>query len=582
MKDSNTVILELHIENFAVIDRLGLAFSPGLNIFSGETGAGKSIIAGAVEFLVGGRASSDLIRTGEDEAVVEAAFDISEGPRVRTRLGELGFDAGDELILRRIIARSGRNRIFVNGRLATLSALEAVGEELVDIYGQHEHQFLLRPERHAAILDAYGGLSGLCVQVASLYDRLITAGSDLDKAVEQQRRMGEREELIDFQIKEIDRIRPEPEEDEHLEAERRILRNAEKLYAAASGAEERLYSGEGTILEGLSALSRDLEEAKSIDPALAGPAEALTSAAAQVEDAALELRSYRDRVPFEPARLEEVEDRLAALGSLKRKYGGSIEAVLEHREAIEADRGEIAGLAERIESLRRRHDELSRELIERAAELSERRSVAGRRLASAVEQELGSLRMARTSFQVALEPRRKGLLVEREGEAQVMVGKSGMNRIEFRISPNPGEALRPLARIASGGELSRIMLALRRILVDIVTVSTLIFDEVDAGIGAAVAEVVGRKLRDVAHRHQILCITHLPQMAVFAESHFAVSKNVAGERTFVSVHKLGGTERIEEVARMMAGTRITKKTIAYAREMISAAGDSSTGKKRGK
>lgn len=572
------MIVELHIENFAVINRLSLAFSPGLNIFSGETGAGKSIMVGAVEFLVGGRASSDLIRTGEDEAVVEAAFDISGNPSVRAKLDELGFGAGDELILRRIIARSGRNRIFVNGRLATLSALEGVGEELVDIYGQHEHQFLLRPERHASILDAYGGLSSLCAQVASLYDRLMAAGSDLDKVIEQQRLKGEREELIDFQVKEIDRVRPELGEDERLESERRILRNAEKLYAAASGAEERLYSGEGTILEGLSALSRDLEEASAIDPVLAAPAEALTSAAAHVEDAALELRTYRDRVPFDPARLEEVEDRMAALGSLKRKYGGSIEAVLAHRESIEADRGEIASLAERIESLRHQRDELSRELMERVAELSERRSEASRSLSGAVEQELGSLRMAKTSFQAALEPRRTGLTIEGAGDTQVRVGKTGLDRIEFLISPNPGEALRPLARIASGGELSRIMLALRRILVDIVTIPTLIFDEVDAGIGAAVAEVVGEKLREVARRHQILCITHLPQMAVFAESHFAVSKNITGGRTFVDVRQLGGAERLKEVARMMAGTKITKKTLAHAREMLAEAEETSGGK----
>ena len=273
-----------------------------------------------------------------------------------------------------------------------------------------------------------------------------------------------------------------------------------------------------------------------------------------------------------------MEDRLAALGSLKRKYDGSIEAVLAHRESIEADRGEIAGLTERIESLRRRRDELSRELMERSAELSERRSEASRSLSGAVEQELGSLRMAKTSFHVALEPRRTGLTIEGAGEMMVRVGKTGLDRIEFLISPNPGEALRPLARIASGGELSRIMLALRRILVDIVTVPTLIFDEVDAGIGAAVAEVVGEKLREVASRHQILCITHLPQMAVFAESHFAVSKNVVKGRTFVDVRQLGRTERIEEVARMMAGTKITKKTLAHAREMISGAEEATGGK----
>jgi DNA repair protein RecN (Recombination protein N) len=561
------MLKELSIRNFAIIDQLRVEFGPGLNVFTGETGAGKSIVVDALNLALGERASADLIRTGSDEAVVEAAFELnSHAPSaVRPLLADQGIamEPGEDLIVRRVISSAGKNKVYINGSLANLATLAAVGAHLADIHGQHEHQSLLAVDQQRDMLDSFGDLMQLREAFGSLYDRYHALRKDLAELEAGEREKAQREDLLRYQVNEIGSARLQEGEDEQLAAEQRVMANAEKLAGLAASADEALYSGEGAALAGLKRAITNVRDIAAIDPKLADVLALLESGRAQIEEAAREISSYAERVEFDPARLEAVGDRLDLIQKLKKKYGGTIAEIIAFGVRASADLDRIERSGEEMARLRTGIAGLRDQITAKAKDLSKKRAAAAKELEKKVEDELGHLGMRKTTFQVRI--------TQDPGEDTNDGRKAaahGADRVEFLISPNPGEEPRPLARIASGGELSRIMLALKTILVEGDPIPTLVFDEVDAGIGGAVAEEVGRKLRKLAGRRQVFCITHLAQIASMATSHYGVAKSVKKDRTSTEVRILDRAERVGEVARMLGGKTITDATLKHAEEMI--------------
>jgi DNA repair protein RecN (Recombination protein N) len=536
----------LTIRNLAVIDEIEVEFQPGLNVLTGETGAGKSILVEAVGLLLGGRASSDLVRTGTDAARVQAIFEID----------------GREVIVRREVTAQGRSRAFVDDALATAGALRELSDRLIELHGQHEHQVLLDPESHLDLLDAYGHLQPRREAVAERFARVGAIRAELDALRVDERQKSARIDLLTFQRDEIGRARVRIGEDRELAATREVLANAERLQRLSAEAYALLYEADGAALPALTAVWRRLAELGAIDPRVAPYLEAREAIKSQLEDLAFFLRGYADAVDASPERLQEVESRLAILERLERKYGPTLEAVVLHHDACCRELEALASADERGAALERDLAGASAVYLAEARALAAaRREVAGR-FAPAVEEALSRLAMARTRFAVRFEEPR---------EAPAQWTARGLDRAEFVVSPNPGEELRPLARIASGGELSRIMLSLRTLSADDGAERTLIFDEVDAGIGGRAAESVGRMLRALGSRHQVLCITHLPQIAACGAVHFRVSKDVRGDRTSVSVERLGSEERLHELGRMMAGGVATPAVLASAADLLSRA-----------
>ncbi len=561
------MLKELNIKNFAIIDQLRVEFGRGLNVLTGETGAGKSIVVDALNLALGERASADLIRTGCDEAVVEAAFElngeISKG--IFSMLSEQGIEANavEDTIVRRVLSASGKNKVYINGSLANLSTLALLGAYLADIHGQHEHQSLLALDKQMELLDSFGVLTGLRDAVAVQYQTLQEIRKELSALEACEREKAQREDMLKFQKNEIEAARLKPGEDEALTAEQKILANAEKLSTHASAADEVLYSSEGSVLSGLKKAMTNIREIANIDPRLAPVLELCEAGRAQLEEAAREVSAYAERVEFDPKKLEETGDRIDLIQRLKKKYGSSIDEIIEfgNRAAQELDRFERSG--EEIERLKGEVQKLRSGMTIKAQELTKKRKAAAKELERKVEAELAHLGMKKTSFSVKIS--------QEPGEDTIdglKLGPRGADRVEFLISPNPGEEPRPLAKIASGGELSRIMLALKTILAEGDSIPTLVFDEVDAGIGGAVAEEVGKKLRRIADKRQVFCITHLPQIASMATNHYGVAKSVKKDRTSTEVALLGKKERVDEIARMLGGKTITDATIRHAEEMI--------------
>lgn len=561
------MLRELNIKNFAIIDSLRVEFGEGLNAFTGETGAGKSIIVDALNLALGERASADLIRTGCDEAVVEAAFglDSRASGDVLRLLKEQGIEAepGGDIIVRRVISSSGKNKVYINGSLATLSTLASIGAMLADIHGQHEHQSLLSPERQLEMLDALGGLGDLREKAGQVAARLRERRQELAVLEAGERERAQREDMLRFQKNEIEAARLASGEDAALVAEQTVLANAERLSVLASAAADALYTAEGSVLSGLKKAIGSLKEISSIDPRLAPVLELLESAYAQVNEAAREVSAYAERVEFDPARLEEVRDRLDLIQRLKKKYGGTIEEVIAFGEKAGGELIKIERGSDDAERLRVEIEALRTELTSIVHDLTKKRTSAAQELEQKVEVELAHLGMKKTKFSVRI--------TQEPGDDTtdgLRAGPNGSDRVEFLISPNPGEEPRSLAKTASGGELSRIMLALKTILAAGDSIPTLVFDEVDAGIGGAVAEEIGRKLRSISRKRQVFCITHLPQIASMADRHYGVSKTIKKERTSTEVTLLDKKERVDEIARMLAGKTITEATLRHAAEMI--------------
>jgi DNA repair protein RecN (Recombination protein N) len=553
------MLQELRIKNFAIIDELNLSFSKGLNILSGETGAGKSIILNAVHLLLGDKVTEEWIRSSEEEASVEALFDISGNLEVKERIKEKashlqGAGEEDSLIIRRVISRSGRGKVFINGNLATLGVLSEVGEGLLSIYGQHEHQSLQRVETHIDILDEFGGLFGLREEFQKQYQEFVSLSEEVEKIRTEKERRAKERELMAFQSKEIEASGIQIGEEESLKEERTILTHAKKLMDFANASEETLYSEEGSTIEKIQRMLNQGREMAAIDPSLSQPLEALESTLIQLEEIALALRDYSRRVEINPMRLEEIENRLEEIDRLKRKYGSTIKEVISFKRKIDEALKSFTSDEEKLSQLEGCLEPLRHTVSGLGKKLSDERKKIALELKKSVERELNSLGMKKTIFEIHIDP--------------LPLSLKGVDRVEFLISPNVGEEVKPLAKIASGGELSRIMLAMKRILAKVGGRQVLIFDEVDSGIGGAMAEVVGKKLRELSHHHQVICVTHLPQIACFADQHHSVRKEVKSGRTITSVDRLEKETIIDEIARMLGGVKITEKTRAHAKEMI--------------
>lgn len=548
------MLTELSIRNVAIIDQLQLSFGPGLNILTGETGAGKSIIIDALTLVCGGRASADLIRTGEEEATVEAVFDLSTLQAVCQSLQEAGIEVADELLVKRCLSRAGRNRIYINGSLSTLSQLAELGRQLVTIHGQHESQGLLRPEYHLTLLDSFAGTVSLRREFGAAFEQWRQLGEQLAHFDEQEQDAARRIDLLAFQVEEITAAALQPGEEEQLEEKRRLLANAERLSLLTGGAYEALYAGDQAILGELKRVLAGLREAVSIDSSLAPLGAALDEGYLQLEDAALQLRDYASRIEADPEQLKNIEDRLDLLVRLKRKYVATVEEIIALGGDLEAELDQLQGRSRSREELERELT-VQHDLLERlGSELSNKRHVAARKLEQQLAAETHQLAMKHAVVQVAFEH-----LTEPRS--------SGYEKVEFLFSPNPGETPRQLGKVASGGELSRLMLAFKQVLPE-GEAPTLVFDEVDTGVGGAVAGVVGRKLKHVADGQQVFCVTHLPQVAAWASEHIRVEKQIDNGRTVTLVRHLNATEQVDEVARMLAGEQVTDAARGHARELI--------------
>ncbi len=548
------MLTELSITNLAIIEKLQVSFHAGLTALTGETGAGKSIIIDAVSLIMGERASLDLIRSGCDEAAVEALFDISQLPLIKLELQERGFDADQELIIKRTLSRSGKNRIFINGGMATVSVASSLARSLINIYGQHESQTLLRPENQLQLLDSYAGLSKQRENFAKLFAELAGVVETLTTLDQQEREAARRMDVAQFQQEEITLAELHDGEDEQLEEERQIIASAEKRLTVTNQAYDVLYNGDGALLGQLQHITTALKDIAHIDQTLTPLAGSLDEAYLLLEDSALSLRNYVSRIESDPQALQRIEDRLDLISRLKRKYGATIAEILQFKQQLDQEIGSLQGRVEDRQQLEATRQQLEQQIREQGAALTAQRRSAALKLQQELTSEVGQLAMKDAVIEVAFEPFPEPR-------------SSGYERVELLFSPNPGEQARPLAKIASGGELSRLMLAFKQVLPES-DVPTLIFDEVDTGISGATSELVGKKLKNVATRQQVFCITHLPQVASCADHHLLVKKSSDQQRTTTSVVELSQTERIGEIARMLAGEKITPSALNHAEVML--------------
>lgn len=564
------MLVHLSIRNLAVVEAVDVTFDRGFHVLTGETGAGKSIIIDALGLLSGGRGSAELIRYGCDKAEMEAAFALAKHHPVWSVLEKLGIaaEAGEDLIIRREINAQGKSSARINGQLVNLSMLREVGEGLINLHGQHEHQTLLYPDRHLQLLDAFG--SEEIAPAKAKYQKAYAEFVRVDKEWSELRSTSQQAlqmlDLYRFQLEEIAAAALKPGEDELLLEEKVKLSHSEKMMESISGAYDVLYGPQG--LDAIAKAVSRLEDVASYDPKGIAPLlEQLKSAYYQLEDASFGLRDYRDNIEFNPVRLEEVEERLDTISSLRRKYGDDVHGILQYYEQISRDTDMLENKDERLEKLSVQREQLLQTALEKAAHLSSVRHRKARELARQIEGELQDLQMGRTSIQVKLEFTADPQGVEWNG-TRVRLGKHGMDHAEFLISPNPGEPLRSLSKIASGGELSRIMLALKSIFARHDEVPVLIFDEVDTGVSGRAAQSIAEKLYRLSNTCQVFSITHLPQVACMADQQYMIEKVVADGRTMTKVEHLGESGRINELARMLGGVEITDRTRHHAQEML--------------
>ncbi len=566
------MLRELRIKNLAVIEEATVPFAPGLNVLTGETGAGKSILIDALLLLLGGRAQPELIRTGADGARIEAVFDVDPRSPVARLLDEAGTLPDDgQLILKRELQRSGRSRAFVNDSPCTLALLERIGVHLVELHGQGEHQLLLQTGRQLDLLDQYAAAVHEREAVAELVGEWQSARQELDRLRESERDRAQREDLYRFQLGEIDGARLQPGEEEDLKAERRRLQHAERLAEGLNRLLASLYDDRDSALARFHQAAQTLADLGKIDPDLAAPAEDLAAARVHLEEAVGATRSLRDRISADPGRLEEIDARLDLLTKLKRKYGESVDAILSHREKIAGELMRLERHDETVTALEARLDQMASRAAAAALALSARREEAARRFERLVQKEIRGLGMEKAVFRVSLrrEPGATGGLTA--GESGWRITPRGVDQAEFLLSANPGEEPKPLTRVASGGELSRTMLGLKVILASADRTPSLVFDEVDAGIGGRIADVVGQTLRRTAAGRQVLCVTHLPQIAAYGHHHLLITKSVRGARTLTSVSPLDDRQRVEELARMLGGEQVTETARRHAKSLYAEA-----------
>ena len=564
------MLREIHIQNYAVIDNLTVEFGPGLNLLSGETGSGKSILVDALGLALGGRTSAEVIRTGEDRALVTAVFSAEGKAPWADWLEEYGVAAGDdgELILRRELQAGGRSRMLVNDQPVTLAAVRTLARRVVEMHGQNEHVSLFARDAQLGLLDQFAGVGAELETVRTLHARRRELEQELESLSHNEQERLRTLDLLGFQVRELEKAELQPGEDAQLEEERRILSNLEKIRTAASNAFAELYEDEGAAIARVAAAARQLDELRRYDASVAPEVEPLAAARAALEDVAAFLRNYVGKLEANPLRLEEIEDRLALIDRLKRKYGASVEDILAYAAEVRQNLASLEHADERREAVRKDLAKAAAEYRKAAETLSEKRREAARRMVKLVREELAQLGMEKTRMEIQF---------ERAPEGQG--GAVGIDEIEFRISPNVGEDLRPMEKIASGGEISRLMLALKTVVGQARvgrgargaknSEGTFIFDEVDAGVGGRVAESVGQRLKRLARGAQVLCVTHLAQIACFADRHFYVEKSSRANRTVTTIKPLAGEkERAEELARMLSGSQITDSVLKHAASML--------------
>lgn len=551
------MLTHLRISGFALIDEVELPLGPGLTVITGETGAGKSIIVDAMSLLRGGRAGADLIRTGSDEARVEALIALPAGSEARARLeaeGRAVDDADDGLLVRRVISKSGRGRVHLGGSLATAGELATHVAGLIDIASQHDQQSLTDPDSQLAILDAFAENDAARAEMSAAYEALVEARRAFETFSADARTRAEREDMLRFQLGELDAAQPAVGEEEELRAERERLRGAEKFFAVSSGGEDTLYAGDGAVVGRVAGIAQEIESLAALDPTLAPLGERLRGAQAVIEDVARDLGRYARGIRSDPARLAEIDERLFLLQRLCRKHGATVAELVAKRETLARELGELGSFEEALAS-RKAAAEAAEARARMAAEaLTASRKKAAAGLEKKVAAALREMGFATPKVPVSVE--------ERE------LGVAGADRVRFMFAPNPGDPPRPLAKIASGGELSRVMLAVKQALARTDQVLTYVFDEVDAGLGGGAAEIVGRKLKKIAADRQVVAITHLPQVAAFGDAHVRVTKSAEKGRTKVAIEVLTPEERTGELARMLGGAKPSAEAVAHAEQML--------------
>jgi DNA repair protein RecN (Recombination protein N) len=569
------VLHELVVEDYAVVDRLRVRFHTGLNLLTGETGSGKSIVVDALALLLGGRASAEMVRGGAERARISGIFEIAPTRPLTAILENAGIQIEDhELLIEREILANGKSRAFVGNRPATAALLRDLAPHLGDIHGQHDQQQLFSPAVQLEMLDAFAGVQSILDEAASLYARWRAAAAELeqlDNTAQEKLRLAD---LWSFQRNEIEAVSPAPSEDAQLENERRVLRNVVRIEETAGAAYAALYDAPESATAQLRAVVKRLEELSRIDEGVGEVLAMLQPASIALDEAAHTLRHYLSKLEADPARLDHVEARLAALEKLKRKYGASVEEVLAFLDDVRRQLAAVEHSSDRRESLRKELDALSGAFGRTAAKLTAARKPAAKQLSERVERELGSLAMEKSRVEIRVTP--------------APWSESGADSVEFLISPNLGEEPKPLDKIASGGEISRIALALKtctapaapakprsleRGYANSAAPRTLVFDEVDAGVGGSAAEAVGRRLKRLAASSQVLCVTHLPQIAGFADHHYYVEKRSAKGRTFASIEELSPSERTREIGRMLSGERVTPEALRHAEQLLKMAAE---------
>ena len=567
------MLSELAIKNFAIIDDIRISFKDGFSVLTGETGTGKSIIVEAVNLLLGSRASADLVRAGCDNAELEAFFDFDEQSQAETILKAQGIDSSDGLIIRRVISSCGKSRVFINSRQSTLNLLKQVTSNLAGISSQHAHQGLLKEENHLDILDEFAGTTDLKNEVRNLYQTIIPFKKKVRELKENLKTKRKEQDFLEFQINEISDAVILPNEDEDLKKKRDTLLNASKIFEATNRSIHEIYDREGSLIEKLSFLRNDMEKAGTADESLVKIAHQLSGTIFDLQDIAEQLRDFSSIIDLDPASLEMTDQRLYLISRLKRKYGGSLDALFDEYETLQKRLPHTTEIEKQILVFEKDIQQGLKVIKKKAKELSSLRKISGEKLSKLAKIELDALEMAKSEFEVAFSSQSTG---QSNGDSDDIVtsigekiGPNGMDKVSFLLRPNPGEALKPLVKIASGGELSRIVLALKAVLSKTQSLETLIFDEVDAGIGGATSEKVGLKLKQLSQKHQVICITHLAQIAKYATNQFRISKDVINDRTCTSIVSLKEENaRIEEIARMIGGTSISKATLTHAKELL--------------
>jgi DNA repair protein RecN (Recombination protein N) len=557
------MLRELHISNLAVITDARVEFAPGLNCFTGATGAGKSLIIGALEVLLGLRSPAEMLRTGSDEGRVSGLFEITgkETLKAIEQLTDTGAIAdGGEILLTRKLYSSGRSSVSLNGQPITLAMLKQVSEHLVDVHGQHDHQYLLKPGNQLDVIDQYGNLWDLRSRFREAWFRLQAAKQHLIELTTNGALRQQQLELYRFQANEIDSAELDPAEYKELQSRAAMLTNLEKLKKDAGSVQSALYEADGAVLERLKMMSAVLAELASLDPQLEAVATAVRESTINLEESAFDLSRYLDKLDLDPGELAEVNDRLNTIHRVLNKYGDPIEAAIEHRNEIQRSLDMLEKSSMDSTSLKKQLEPLTKEVRKLGEELSTTRKAVAKKLSPMIEKSLAELGMEKAKFEVTV------TTVE-----ESVATPAGFDLVEFIAQTNPGQAAQPLRRIASGGELSRIMLALKGILAQSDRVSVLVFDEIDANVGGRLGSIIGNKLRSLAEHHQVLCITHLPQIASYADRHFTVRKEVAAGRTESKVRTMQGAERLEELAEMIGGKQITDTTRAQANELLQSA-----------